>query len=172
MLPIGPLMIEHRLIEKMIALIGKEAARIECEGTVRPELIDAAVDFIRTYADRCHHGKEEDILFKSLAGKPLSPEHKKILNELIEEHKYGRKVTGELAAAKEPAAIAKALRTLAVFYPQHIEKEDKHFFIPVMDYFSAEEKELMLDQENEFDRGLIHLIYKEKVEQYQRVPVE
>jgi len=32
MLPIGPLMIEHRLIEKMIAVIGKEIDRCESEG--------------------------------------------------------------------------------------------------------------------------------------------
>ena len=33
---------------------------------VDPVFIDTAVDFIRTYADRCHHGKEEDLLFKAL----------------------------------------------------------------------------------------------------------
>ena len=36
---------------------------------VDPVFIDTAVDFIHTYADRCHHGKEEDILFKALAAK-------------------------------------------------------------------------------------------------------
>ena len=168
MMPIGPLMIEHRLIEKMIALLGKEADRIERERTIRPEFIKTAVDFIRTYADKCHHGKEEDILFKALADKPLSAEHRKILNELIEEHKYGRKVTAELVAATEPAAMVKALRTLAGFYPPHIEKEDKHFFIPVMAYFSKEEQDAMLATEYEFDRQLIHEIYKVKVEAAQK----
>ena len=163
MMPIGPLMIEHRLIEKMIALLAKEADRIEREKTLRPEFINTAVDFIRTYADKCHHGKEEDILFKALAGKKLSPEHRKTLNELIEEHKYGRKVTAELVAASEPAAAVKALRTLAEFYPRHIEKEDKHFFIPVMAYFTKQEQDAMLAVEYEFDRQMIHDIYKAKV---------
>ena len=73
MLPIAPLMIEHRLIERMIHLIQQELERIQANVAVDPEFafvdsvfIDTAVDFLRTYADRCHHGKEEDILFPEL----------------------------------------------------------------------------------------------------------
>ena len=69
MLPIAPLMIEHRLIEKMIVVIRKEIDRCKSEGNINPEFIDAAVDFIRIYADKCHHGKEEDILFRDLRKK-------------------------------------------------------------------------------------------------------
>ena len=65
------------------------------------ELIDSGVDFFRTYADRCHHGKEEDILFRDLAKKRLSPEHKKIMDELIHEHRFGRETVGKLVSAKE-----------------------------------------------------------------------
>ena len=72
MLPIGPLMIEHRLIEKMLALIQRAIDRGEQQNRINPEFIDLAVDFIRMYADRCHHGKEEDILFRDLTKKPLS----------------------------------------------------------------------------------------------------
>ena len=72
MMPIGPLMIEHRLIERMIALLKKESARIRSTGQVNVEFILSAVDFIRTYADHCHHGKEENILFRDLKKKKLS----------------------------------------------------------------------------------------------------
>ena len=46
MLPIAPLMIEHRLIEKMIAVIQKEIERSEQQNRINPEFIDLAVDFI------------------------------------------------------------------------------------------------------------------------------
>jgi hypothetical protein len=49
---------------------------------------------------------------------------------------------------------------LVEFYPRHIEKEDKHFFIPCMDYFTEAEKEAMLKEEWEFDRSLIHEKYR------------
>jgi len=83
MMPIGPLMIEHRLIEKMIEAMRTQLLRWERSGQVDPLFIDTAVDFIRTYADRCHHGKEEGILFRDLGGKPLSGEHKSIMEELF-----------------------------------------------------------------------------------------
>jgi len=68
---------------------------------VNPLIIDMAVDFVRTYADRTHHGKEEKILFRDLAQKNLTPELKKTMQELLDEHVWGRKTTASLVAAKE-----------------------------------------------------------------------
>ena len=76
-MPVGPLMIEHRLIERMIALIEKELQSIEASEKVNLPFTDSAIDFIKTYADRTHHGKEEDILFKNLEEKTISGDHKK-----------------------------------------------------------------------------------------------
>ena len=84
-------MIEHRLIEKMFELVRKEIKKIEELKQVDPIFIDTTVDFIRTYADRTHHGKEEDILFRDLEKKNIAELDKKIMQELIDEHKYGRK---------------------------------------------------------------------------------
>ncbi|MDY7030141.1 MAG: cation-binding protein, partial [Spirochaetota bacterium] len=55
------------------------------------------------------------------------------------------------------------LEALAAMYPPHIEKEDKHFFIPVMASFSEEEQQAMLEEENDFDRRFIHELYQDKV---------
>ncbi len=65
-------MIEHRVIEKMIALIERAVPIIERAGTIDGVLVDTLADFIRTYADRCHHGKEEEIFFRALREKGLS----------------------------------------------------------------------------------------------------
>jgi hemerythrin-like domain-containing protein len=165
-------MIEHRLIERVIEVMNKELRRLENDKPLNTALIDVVVDFIRTYADRCHHGKEEDILFRDLKKKPLSEEHEKILNELVREHQWGRKTTGTLVDANTKYAggddealntVIDCLKTLVEFYPNHIEKEDKHFFMPVMDYFSQEEKDAMLQEEYEFDRTLIHEKYEDIV---------
>lgn len=173
MMPIGPLMKEHRLIEAMVHLMQAELRRITEENQVDPGFIDVAVDFIRTYADRCHHGKEENILFRDLAKKQLYDEHKNTMNELVEEHVYGRKTTATLASAKESyvqgdthalSAIVASMEHLVRFYPAHIEKEDKHFFVPCMRYFSEEEQAAMLQQFWEFDKQLIHEKYRRIVE--------
>jgi len=178
MMPIAPLMIEHRLIERMIRAIGPEIIRIEETGQVDPGFVDMAVDFIRTYTDSCHHGKEEDILFRQLKEKPLSDELKGILNELIEEHRKGREVVSDLVKAKEEylrgksgsiSQVVRCLRYLVEFYPAHIEKEDRRFFKPCMHYFTQEEKDAMLREEYEFDRNLIHNKYRALVENVEKV---
>ena len=173
MKPIGPLMWEHRLIEKMLRLFDGEIKRIVAENRIDPVFIDTAVDFIRTYADRTHHGKEEDILFRDLGKKQLSPELTDIMNELIEEHKYARSVVGKLIAAKDrylqgadtAQEVIACLQELAQFYPRHIKKEDKHFFYPCLDYFPKEEQDRMLAEFWEFDKNMIHEKYKKVVEQ-------
>jgi hemerythrin-like domain-containing protein len=180
MLPIGPLMIEHRLIERMISLIRQELERIQANVLVDPEFafvdpvfIDTAVDFLRTYADRCHHGKEEDILFMELATKNLSPEHRLLMDKLVNEHILARETTAKLVKAKEshlrqePEALEHLLmhmRTLVELYPNHIETEDHHFFVPCMEYFTQAEKNALLERMYEFDRQMIHEKYRGLIE--------
>jgi hemerythrin-like domain-containing protein len=169
MKPIGPLMWEHRLIEEMLQLVEKEVDIIRKKNKLNPFYIDTVVDFIRVYADRTHHGKEEDILFKSLGAKPLSKEHKQIMEELIAEHIYSRQTVAKLVAAKEQYIngevviidqVVEILMKLVEFYPEHIKKEDKAFFFPVMDYFAVEEQQEMLHAFWEFDRKMIHEKYR------------
>jgi len=173
-MPAGPLMKEHRLIERMITVIKKETADLASGKELDPLFIKEAADFIKTYADQCHHGKEEDILFRDLGKKELSKEHSEIMNQLIAEHKYGRKTLKDLVTAedryekgdkKAKEEVLNCLKALVDFYPKHIEKEDKHFFLPCMDYFSSKEKDDMLEEFWEFDKTLIHKKYKIMVEQ-------
>jgi hemerythrin-like domain-containing protein len=177
----GPLMIEHRLIERMLSALKEISANIASENRVDPVLVDTAVDFIKVYADRTHHGKEENILFRELNHKPLSSEDRQVMNELIEEHIFGRQTTKALAEANTRyrngdatalSDIVDKLQTLIDFYPKHIEKEDKVFFPSSRDYFTDEEDQAMLAEFLEFDRKMIHEKYKSLVEalEMKRIP--
>ncbi|MDD3718099.1 MAG: hemerythrin domain-containing protein [Actinomycetota bacterium] len=176
MMPIGPLMTEHRLIERMAKLLEGAAVNAGSEKRVDAVFIDRAVDFFRTYADRTHHGKEEDILFRELEKKGLSEEHERVMLELVEEHRYARRKVGMLVEAREvylagdPGAaneIEAIIMELVGFYAAHITKEDRHFFIPVMEYFNRDEQDAMLEEFREFDRGMIHEKYRKVVESYE-----
>jgi hemerythrin-like domain-containing protein len=169
MMPIGPLMIEHRVIERMIDVMQEKLKIFEKEKKLDPEFLEMAIDFIRTYADRCHHGKEEDILFRELGIKQLKDEHRHTMEELVEDHRWGRKMTTRLVEANKRymqgntdviSTVIECIRSLIQFYPKHIEKEDKHFFIPCMDYFSEAEQQAIVREEWEFDRTLIHEKYR------------
>jgi hemerythrin-like domain-containing protein len=168
MLPIGPMMIEHRLIERMINIASFKVKDFENSNNIDPVFIEQAVDFIRIYADKTHHGKEEDILFRELKKKKISDEHSKKMAELEKDHIFGRTTTRNIVEAKNRyqngddtalSDIIQNLKKLVDFYPKHIEKEDKHFFIPVMKYFSKEEQENMLNEGFDYDHKMIHKKY-------------
>ena len=168
MKPRGQLMIEHRLIEKMLKLIENEVSVIKTTGSVDVVFIDTIVDFIKVYADRTHHGKEEDILFKDLENKKLNTNDKKIMQELIDEHILARKKVSELVEAnnnyskgdtKSIDIIIETLTFLTEFYPVHIIKEDKVFFPDIEKYYTEQEIETMMNDFWEFDRKMIHEKY-------------
>jgi hemerythrin-like domain-containing protein len=168
MKPRGPLMIEHRLIEKMLNLTERELGRIKEERDVDPVFIDTIVDFIRTYADRTHHGKEEDILFEALEEKKMSDDDDRIMKELVNEHVQARNVVGQLVDAKEAYVkgdgesintVTEKLSWLISFYPKHIVKEDEKFFPDTEKYFTEKELDNMLEEFRDFDRQMIHEKY-------------
>jgi hemerythrin-like domain-containing protein len=169
---------EHRLIERMLGLLRKEASRIQNGELVDSLFVEQAVDFFRTFADRCHHGKEEDILFRELRSKPMSEPHRMTMNELIEEHVQGRRLVSWLEEANHSLAyggegsaagdVHAAMDALLTFYPNHIEKEDKRFFHPIMDHFTREEMDAMLEEYDAFEKELLHEKYKGMIEGFER----
>jgi len=161
-------MIEHRLIEKVL-IVAKEKANLMTEKAYDPLFIDVVVDFIRTYADRTHHGKEEDILFKRLENKKLNVEDKKVMAELINEHMQARQKVKEINELNSKyrngnvsvvSKIADIIHWLSVFYPIHISKEDKIFFVNTEKYFDQDELDSLLKEFYEFDQKMIHEKYQ------------
>jgi hemerythrin-like domain-containing protein len=152
----------------MINIINRALKLVEQTQVIDPLFVDLAVDFMRTYADRVHHGKEEDILFRKLENRNLSNTDRQVMNELIEEHAFGRKITKALADANlqyrngnvsDLASVTAQFRTLVELYPKHIEKEDKVFFPASRAYMTDEEDQTVLAEFMAFDRKMIHEKY-------------
>lgn len=130
------LMDEHRVIEGMIATLETGARRLEAGEAVRPGLFIEATDFIKGFADGCHHRKEEGVLFKSMVeyGMPLESGP---IAVMLAEHEQGRAYTRNLRSAAErlengdqaasQEVIANA-RGYAMLLRQHIMKEDNILF--------------------------------------------
>lgn len=129
---------EHQLILRMIALLEKNVALAEAgRFSDWNFFLDGALPFIKQYADRFHHAKEEDVLFKALVANGM-PEQNSPVAAMLMAHDEGRTfVRGmELAArrllASEPgvatteivAALAENARGYAGLLRDHIEKED------------------------------------------------
>jgi hemerythrin-like domain-containing protein len=104
--PMKKLVDEHVLIKRWVALIPEVIKNLEVESVEGRQLILDGVDFIRTYADKYHHAKEEEILFKYF------DEELDILKVMHADHKKGRshvKAILEALEIKDKAAIAKHL---------------------------------------------------------------
>jgi len=171
--PIELLKQEHVVILRMGQDIERRLRSFREQDQVDPAYIDTAVDFIRTYADFCHHGKEEGILFRALEKKELEPPLVRLMKELVQEHDWARATTKRLAEANRAYAEGdtdqlaiglRLLRQIQSFYPGHITKEESRFFNPCLEYFSEEELETMLVEFAAFDRKVIHEKYRRLVE--------
>jgi hemerythrin-like domain-containing protein len=168
---------EHRLIERLLAVVKQEIASLQAGNPPDLELAGQVVWFFRAYADRCHHGKEEDILFRRLAEKHPDEDLASMMAGLIQDHVRGREMTRRLTDANDRyragdtsalGSIESCLRELIEFYPVHIEKEDRHFFKPCLEHFTDAERQQMLPDFDEFDRALIHEKYRGIVEALER----
>lgn len=124
---------EHKLILRMIALVEQNTELLE-QGRFRNwQFYLDAVDFIRNYADRFHHAKEEDVLFVELIKNGM-PEKQSPIEAMHMEHDQGRAHVRamEEAAQKaldgetgQAAIIAEHAKGYAALLRGHIEKEDE-----------------------------------------------
>ncbi len=127
--PMKKLVDEHVLIKRWIALIPAVVKNLDVESDEGRQLILDGVEFIRYYADRYHHAKEEDVLFKYF------DENLEILQVMYEDHKTGRnhvKTILEALERKDKATVAKHLTAYGELLTQHIRKEDE-ILLPWMD---------------------------------------
>lgn len=127
------LMDEHRLIEQVLGSL--ETFVVEVEGGLGPQRLLFADygAFFREFADACHHGKEEDILFQRMLERGF-PRESGPLAVMYHEHKVGR---GHVSALRQvgtgegPLAAVEtqlALESAGAFIPllrAHILKEDR-----------------------------------------------
>ena len=60
------LMKEHEAIKDSLVVLNKICDKLQSGEQVDSSHLDQIVEFIRNFADKCHHGKEEDILFRIL----------------------------------------------------------------------------------------------------------
>jgi hemerythrin-like domain-containing protein len=166
---IDTLMHEHRVIEKVLGALLAFAGRLEQSGgEERATLIEFA-EFFQNFADKCHHGKEEDRLFAEMIRHGF-PKEQGPLAVMVHEHDQGREHVRALAklgggtgplTAEEIASAVQHARDFAALLSAHIIKEDTVLYpmsgrvLTALDYerlageFETFEKEVMGEGEHE-----------------------
>ena len=127
--PMKKLVDEHVLIKRWIALIPRVVEHLDVETESGRRLILDGIDMIRSYADKYHHAKEEDILFKYF------DQDSQILQVMYEDHTTGRghvKAMLEALERKDKATLGNHLMAYRELLTGHIKKEDEILY-PWMD---------------------------------------
>ena len=159
---------EHHFIKKVVGAMAILAEELEQGKKVDTKTLESVADFMRTFGDKCHHGKEETHLFPALERKGV-PMRGCPLGALIAEHQKGRNFVKELIQATTGYAendsstrdsLLKSLRGLIDLYPNHIWKED-YLAFPMANKILSDDEQRELGEkfemvENEIGRDVHH----------------
>ncbi len=130
------LMDEHRVIERVLTVLETAAQRLESAQPISPAFFMNAADFIKGFADGCHHKKEEGVLFVAMMAHGV-PDRGGPIGVMLAEHEQGRAFTrAMLSAAQRLEAGDQSARGEVVsnalgyvtLLRQHIFKEDNILF--------------------------------------------
>jgi len=177
MKPTEQLKEDHKAIKLMLKIMSAISDKLDNGDAVDPDHLERIIDFIRTFADKCHHGKEEDLLFPAIEEAGI-PREGGPTGMMLTEHDEGREYvkgmadavekykTGDNDAAKE---FARAARNYINLLEQHIDKENNVLYFIADSHVSAEKQEELAEQFEKVEREKIgpgkheqyhHLLYQ------------
>ena len=140
------LMDEHESVRTVLEILDQIA---EDPAAVDTGHMDGIIDFLKNFVDRCHHGKEEDLLFPALQAKGVKKEGGPI-GVMLEEHRQGRELIKAMTFALEKMKkgdagaaddLVKEIRNYAGLLDGHIEKENMILFPMADDLLTEAESE-------------------------------
>jgi hemerythrin-like domain-containing protein len=162
---------EHEAIKIMLEVAEKVSLRLERGDPVPAEDLLGIVDFIRGFADKCHHAKEEDLLFPAM-GESGVPRQGGPIGVMLAEHTQGREYVKNMKAAAEKygrgdrqavSLFVDNARNYIALLRQHINKEDNILYVIADQRLSTQTQERL---EREFDRVEKEILGPGKHEEY------
>jgi len=143
---------EHEAVGLMLRILDEVSRQLDSEGHVQNEHFEGILEFFKIFVDKCHHGKEEELLFPALV-KVGIPQDGPIAVMLFE-HEMGRKYIRVMTDAFErhklkdvsaARAIALNAQDYIALLTEHIEKENNILFAMADDRLSEKDQEALFD---------------------------
>ena len=151
---------DHHVIQQVVAGMSAVAELLDSGKRVDPSVLADLVQFLRVFADQCHHQKEEQHLFPLLATKDNGSARRE-LESLEREHRSAKQLVGRLAKVAtvyiyNPTAVRyrviDLLEQLVELYPAHIWKEDFLLFPLAQQNLSPAEQQILEDRFEDVER--------------------
>ena len=160
---IDTLMNEHQVILSVLGSLENYVSQGQPGATLDRNLLGDYVEFFRNFADKCHHGKEEELLFRKMNDYGFSNDAGP-LAVMLGEHVQGRNHvralaaiaagTGPLSSADQIQAIQHALEFIPLLR-SHIGKEDQVLYPMAMQYIPAEEMDQLHEAFESFENNVM-----------------
>jgi hemerythrin-like domain-containing protein len=177
------LITEHDAVLVALGILEKAAKEASTDSPGALDPLGRLLDFFRGFVDRCHHGKEEDVLFPELVRRGIAREHGPI-GVMLEEHEIGRSHVRAMADALEKlksgdrgaaGAIEEHAAEYAEMLKSHIFKENNVLFqmanqvIPdnLAEQISEKFEEIERDRVGQGKHEEYHAMLRELKERYQ-----
>lgn len=150
---------DHGRIMKLFAAWQKILRELDHPDQAMHEALAKYINFVEVFIDRCHHGKEDEILFPAMASCKNS-ETTSLVQDLRSEHQTGRSLLKaiklELKASAEPngspASLIQLCQRYIDLFRKHIRRENAQLLPLIKKCISTEARERIAAQFKQYDR--------------------
>ena len=148
---------EHEAILYVLQILDKmmESDSLGAENMLR--YYGEVVYFLKIFADKCHHGKEENYLFKELVNKGI-PNEGGPVGVMLQEHAQGRDYIAQMSKSVDDQNIS-GFNNAAVQYRDllrgHIDKENNVLFTMADKVINEQEQNLLFEQFEQHEETVI-----------------
>jgi hemerythrin-like domain-containing protein len=145
---------EHDAISQVLKVLGLSVARVENRQEVSNQMLEDMLEFLAVFVDKCHHSKEEDVLFPILEAAGI-PRQNGPIGCMLDEHEVGRSYIRQM---REGLALLKAGNELGqslfiqnaqsyiTLLTSHINKENKVLFVLADNALTANRQDEIANQ--------------------------
>lgn len=165
---------EHEGVLLALSILDKINKKLEHKEKVDPSHLEQLLEFLKTFVDKCHHSKEEDVLFPEME-KVGIPKDGGPIKMMLAEHDMGRSyikglsegiekyLAGDLEAGQQ---IVKNAKSYISLLKDHIEKENNILYEIADMHLSPRQQS---DITKQFDKIEKERVGKGKHEQFHKM---
>jgi hemerythrin-like domain-containing protein len=170
---------EHKEIRRMLKILGSACEKLKKGEEVERDVFEKIIEFIKVFADQCHHGKEEDLLFPAMEIAGI-PKESGPIGVMLFEHNVGREAVRGMKEGIEEFfnGNERARKKIIDNAEKYIELLDSHIFkednilYPMADmHLSEEQQKELLEKFEEVEKKIgegVHHSFIELVENLEK----
>lgn len=162
---------EHDVILMSLGILDAMCRRIELDQMTDKTDLSHFIDFLKEFADQCHHGKEENFLFPMLVSAGI-PNEDGPIGVMLSEHDAGRNWIRLMEASMQSESLSaefiQAARAYGDLLRSHIDKENTILFPTAEKVLSLNQLSDLFQQFEEYEERVIGLGRHEQLHDHLR----